>query len=104
MPKIKFTQDIKIPTDMAESWAGYVKDSVHDMSLDNAERWLRRGVAEVVSEVKEVVNEVVEEKKVEPEPKVELPEENKVEEVAAVSEEEGAIVAPIPSIRSPRVR
>ena len=50
MPKIRFISSPKIPNDKVNEWAKYVKGSVHDVSSDEAERWLRRGVVEVLGE------------------------------------------------------
>jgi hypothetical protein len=49
MPKIHFTSNPKIPNDKVDEWKDYLKDSVHDVSSTEAERWLRRGVAEVIT-------------------------------------------------------
>ena len=69
--KVKFIQSPKIPNDKVNEWKGYVKDSVHDLNNDEVERWLRRGMVEIVSEenlenegdkVEEEVKEIKEEK------------------------------------------
>lgn len=44
--RIKFTSDPKLPRDIAH--LGYRKDLEVELSIDQAERWLRRGVAVVV--------------------------------------------------------
>ncbi len=49
MPKIHFLQQIKIPFDKVDEWAKYIVGSIHEVSNDEAERWARRGVAEVVT-------------------------------------------------------
>jgi len=47
MPRIRFTADPKLPRDLAH--LGYVKGMEVDLSEDQAARWLRRGVAEVIA-------------------------------------------------------
>ena len=47
MPKVKFVQEPKVPRDFAHK--GYKKGWEGEMSLDEANRWLRRGVVEIVS-------------------------------------------------------
>ncbi len=74
--KIKFTFNPKIPNDKVKEWKDYVKDSVHDLSDFEAERWIRRGVAEEIREVEKLEKEIEEKVK---EPKIEEP--KKVEEV-----------------------
>jgi hypothetical protein len=59
MPRIRFTTDPKLPRDLAH--LGYVTGTEIDLSEDQAGRWLRRGVAEVVPLVAVVAE-------VEPEP------------------------------------
>jgi len=65
MPQIRFTSDPKIPSDKVREWAEYVKDSVHEVNNSEADRWLRRGVAEVfippvvVSKVQEPKSETL---------------------------------------------
>lgn len=49
MPRIRFTADPKLPRDLAH--LGYVKGMEVDLSEDQAGRWLRRGVADVVPAV-----------------------------------------------------
>jgi copper chaperone CopZ len=85
MPQIRFTADPIIPDDMVKVWDKYIKGTVHNVSGHEAERWLRRGVAEVVSaRVSEVTNvEVGPEPKSEPEPKPVISE----EDTPVVSEE-----------------
>lgn len=46
MPRIRFTADPKLPRDWADK--PYRKDYEADMSDDEADRWLRRGVAVIV--------------------------------------------------------
>lgn len=48
MPRIRFTADPKLPRDWADR--PYRKDTEHDMSDDEAGRWIRRGVAEIVAD------------------------------------------------------
>jgi outer membrane biosynthesis protein TonB len=43
MPRIRFTVDPKLPRDLAH--LAYRKDTEVDLSEDQADRWLRRGVA-----------------------------------------------------------
>ncbi len=72
--KIKFIFNPKIPNDMVDKWKDYVKDSVHDLSDLEAERWIRRGVAEEIKEVEKIekkVEEKIEESKEEKEIKKE---------------------------------
>lgn len=47
MPRIKFTRDPKLPRDLAH--LGYKAGDEVDLTLDQAERWIRRGVAEIVA-------------------------------------------------------
>ncbi len=49
MPKIHFTSSPKIPFDKLEDWGKYVLGSIHDVTNDEMERWIRRGVAEQVT-------------------------------------------------------
>lgn len=49
MPRIHFTSSPKIPRDKVNEWGDYKIGSVHNISDNEAERWLRRGVAEIVS-------------------------------------------------------
>jgi hypothetical protein len=79
MPKIRFTQSVKIPRDMVDEWKDYINGSVHDVSNDEAERWLRRGSAEIVT-TRQINREI----KLEEESKseeIKKPEETKTEEV-----------------------
>ena len=46
MPRIRFTADPKLPRDLKH--LGYRKDTEVDLSQDQADRWLRRGVAVVI--------------------------------------------------------
>lgn len=46
MPRIRFIADPKLPRDLAH--LGYVKGMEVELSEDQAGRWLRRGVADVV--------------------------------------------------------
>lgn len=46
MPLVRFTSDPKLPRDFAHK--GYKKGQQIDMTQDEADRWLRRGVAEIV--------------------------------------------------------
>ena len=48
MPRIRFTADPKLPRDIAH--LEYRKDIEVDVSLDEANRWLRRGVAEMIAD------------------------------------------------------
>jgi hypothetical protein len=48
MPRIRFTVDPKLPRDWADK--PYRKGTEHDVSADEADRWLRRGVAEIVAD------------------------------------------------------
>lgn len=48
MPRIRFTADPKLPDDLAH--LGYRRGTEVDLSEDQANRWLRRGVAEVIAE------------------------------------------------------
>ncbi len=48
MPTIVFIADPKLPTDLAH--LGYKKGQTHELSVDQCERWVRRGVARYVSE------------------------------------------------------
>ena len=110
MPQIRFTSNPKIPTDMAEKWAGYVKDSVHEVSSSEVDRWLRRGVAEVF------VPPAVVSRAHEPKPEVKPEVVSKVEEIVKVEEKDvpatpvGAQTetskpqTPIPSPAAPRTR
>jgi hypothetical protein len=79
MPQIRFTADPIIPDDMVKIWDKYIKGTVHNVSAHEAERWLRRGVAEVVSarisEVTNVESEPEPKLKSEPEPKQAVSEE-----------------------------
>lgn len=67
MPRIRFTADPKLPRDLAH--LGYRKDTEADLSQDQADRWLRRGVAEIVADHPAPVAEP----EPEPEPPVEIP-------------------------------
>ncbi len=49
MPKIRFTGSPNIPHDMADKWGKYIRGSIHEVSNDEADRWLRRGMAEVLT-------------------------------------------------------
>lgn len=62
MPKIRFTYDPKIPHDMVKEWEGYKKGEVAEVSQDEMERWIGRGVAEEVNVRTKVTVGVVEEK------------------------------------------
>lgn len=46
MPRLRFTADPKLPRDLAH--LGYRKDDEVELSDDQANRWLRRGVAVIV--------------------------------------------------------
>lgn len=46
MPRIRFTGTPKLPRDMAH--LGYVLGTEVDLTDDQANRWLRRGVAEII--------------------------------------------------------
>lgn len=48
MTRIRFTADPKLPDDLAH--LGYRRGTEIDLSDDQANRWLRRGVAEVIAE------------------------------------------------------
>jgi hypothetical protein len=86
MPQIRFTADPIIPDDMVKVWDKYVRGTVHNVSAHEAERWLRRGVAEVISDrVSEVVTNV--------EPKSELKSKSEPEPKPMVSEEIPPIVS-----------
>lgn len=63
MPRIRFTADPKLPRDWADR--PYRKDTEHDVSQDEANRWLRRGVAVVVPDAPQPAPE--------PEPEPEQP-------------------------------
>ena len=52
MPRIRFTADPKLPRDIAH--LGYEKGQEVDLSTDQAERWLRRGVAVAVQDQSEL--------------------------------------------------
>ena len=49
MPKVHFLGDVKIPRDMVDEWADYKAGTIHDMSENEAERWLRRGGCEILT-------------------------------------------------------
>ncbi len=84
MPKIRFLENPKIPNDMVDEWGGYVKDSVHDVSVGEVERWLSRGVCEVVTARQ--LREVKIEEEVKPEEiKTEVKVEEKIENEETVS-------------------
>ena len=70
MLKIHFLTNPKIPNDKVDEWKDYKKDTVHEVSSDEANRWIRRGVAEIVTtrQTNLIVAELKEEEK-EPEPK-----------------------------------
>lgn len=74
MPRIRFTHEPKLPRDLAH--LGYCKDMEVDLSDDQADRWLRRGVAVVVLDAKPAKAAApVPEPAVVPEPaEVEIPE------------------------------
>lgn len=50
MPQIRFLFSPKIPNDKVKEWAGYLKGSIHQVTEDEAERWLKRGVVEIYKE------------------------------------------------------
>lgn len=50
MPRIRFTADPKLPADLAH--LAYRKGTEADLSDDQANRWLRRGVATIIPESK----------------------------------------------------
>jgi hypothetical protein len=83
MPKIHFLETPKIPRDMVDEWEGYVKDSVHDVSVSESERWLSRGVAEIVTA--SVSRRINQEKEVEKEVEVAKKEEVKNLETATTT-------------------
>lgn len=57
MPRIRFTADPKLPRDLAD--LGYRNGVEVDLSDDQANRWLRRGVAVVMPDAPVVVAPVV---------------------------------------------
>lgn len=56
MPQVRFIQEPKLPVDF--KYKGYTKDKMYEMTQDEADRWVRRGVAEIVSENKAVIHDV----------------------------------------------
>ncbi len=97
MPQIRFTKAPSVPRDKVNEFAKYIVDSVHNVSSDTAERWIRRGVAEIVTnrqlnkeikdaetEVKKVIEEVTGEE-TPPETQPEIKEENKVVSLTEVT-------------------
>lgn len=113
MPNIRFTFSPKIPSDMVDVWGKYVQGSVHEVTNVEADRWLRRGVAEVISRARNVVEpevklEEVKLEEVKPEPvKEEIVKEEEItnkEETETKDDEEKVedianVVAPIVNIR-----
>lgn len=95
MPRIRFLFDPKIPRDKVNEWAEYLKGSIHNVSDDEAQRWLRRGNVEILTtrEVNRILREAEkeEEKKEEEEGKEE---EKKIESPASQKPEIRAINTP----------